>query len=127
MDYANFPIAFTQTVNSNFYLQKHPTYKQQFKESLNYLTSTFGSSVEAIIFPELTNNGIIHFHGFIRIVNYVDYMKAIYKLKLGLGYNCFKYIDNVEKWRTYCEKSKNEMEVLLGTKLPYIHIQCIKL
>lgn len=127
MDYANFPIAFTQTVNSHWFLTKDPNYKQQHKEVIQYILRTFGTGVEAIIYPELTENGMIHYHGFLKIIDKVKYRKAQYLLRKNLGYNYFKLIDNVEKWKEYCAKDKDTMEILLSEELPICHIEKIVL
>lgn len=127
MDYEKFPIAFTQTVNNGFFLQQNPSYRCQYIDSLNYLVRTFKDSVEAIVFPELTLNGQIHFHGFIKVIDQVKFRKAQYLLKKNLGYNYFKLIDNVPKWLEYCSKDVANMSQLLNEELPYVHIEVIRL
>lgn len=121
-----YPIAFTQTVN--FTLAK--SYTGQYDEALKVLTREFGNSCDALIFPELTLNGRIHFHGVIKVVDRAAYFRSIARLKYKLGHNLFKLIDNVEKWKLYCLKDVATMERILRNtdiakekrQIPFHHV-----
>lgn len=121
-DIETYPIAFTITVNPKWYCQKNISYKMQYKESLEYITRTFGESCDMLIYPECMLNGNIHYHGFIKVKDGAGYFKAIHTLKKNLGFIKVKLIDDVPGWVKYCEKSVATMKKLLDVKvLPYIH------
>lgn len=122
----DYPIAFTQTVN--FTLNK--SYKGQYDEALEVLVREIGDSCDMLIWPELTLNGRIHFHGVIKVIDKARYFRSIARLKYKLGHNLFKLIDNVEKWKDYVQKDVGTMERILRATpadqlkrtIPHVHL-----
>lgn len=112
-----YPIAITQTVRDQFHLHKCPTPYMQFKDSWNILENLLRlGQVNYVIWPDLTLNGQIHYHGFIKVNDNVAYQKMVYLLKKRLGYNLFKQIDDVPKWQAYCEGKNNLLPLFKLTK-----------
>lgn len=66
------------------------------------------------IYPELTLNGDLHYHGSLNVNDRVQYFKAISKIKRLIGFCNFKYIDNYEKWSEYIKKDQDTMRQLLA-------------
>lgn len=106
-DFNKYPIAMTQTVREQYHLQKVPSPYAQHKEVWSAMESLlrFGK-VDYIIWPDLTLTGQIHYHGFIKVNDQLQFHKMVYMMKKRFGYNLFKLIDNVPKWQEYCDAKK---------------------
>lgn len=87
--------------------------RKQFKVFLRVMKRLSGA--HGVMFPELTLQGNIHFHGSIRIADKVlwyghDLPELRYK-----GFVKIKYIDNVPRWEAYQSKDQKEMRKILHT------------
>jgi len=74
------------------------------------------------LYPELTVNGVIHFHGSVLVKTQEDklrYYKFLRYVRKNIGHIMVKPIDNYHKWFNYCRKDKEMMEKILGDCLPY--------
>lgn len=74
------------------------------------------------IYPELTLNGRLHFHGIIAIFDMVKWNKSVLPtLQKVYGFLLIKKIDNIEKWRIYILKDIDKMKKVLDINLPLIN------
>lgn len=107
-DLSKYPVAFTQTIRDQYHLSKNPSPLTQHKDVWPRMEKLleFGK-VDYYIWPDLTLNGQIHYHGFIKVNDYTAYQKMLFLLKKTFGYNLFKAIDDVPKWQSYCENKNN--------------------
>lgn len=79
------------------------------------------------LYPESSPSGRIHFHGYVRITNIVEYIRDLPDL-LDKFTVCIKFVEDCEEigsdddvknrkyqtWQAYCEKQKNIFEKLCG-------------
>lgn len=115
--------AFTQTYNSKVYLGIQPGY--QYDNTLPALEEALIQSAEGyVIFPELTDKGQIHWHGFIIVPNdtrsrykFVRQTQTMMKYK---GYCDFQKIGTknrtVKGWLKYCTKDLDLYTKVFGRK-----------
>lgn len=117
-----YPVAFTQTCpNSNLsYLEQFKLYWPELKSALDLI-----GNYE--VYPELTLNGVLHFHGKLKVNCEEQYYRQKLRLRKKLGFNLFKMIDNVPKWDKYITKKvvlmkkiypKEELPLTDTIKLP---------
>jgi len=108
-DGENYAITITfATLRSNF-----P--KQQFRETITYVTKTLKQSTSFIIVPEWRiTNGSIHYHGTIHIFDKVKWYKSTLPSLKKMGYCLIKKIDNYDKWNSYLAKEQCVAQGILG-------------
>lgn len=115
IDYA---IAFTQTFE---YIGagRNPTVFKQIMATVSRLTYYLARIGDFEAYPELTTNGKIHWHGRLRVCDKVIYFKAQRLMRIKLGHNLFKLIDNEEKWNEYIRKDVDHMTRLTHGKMNF--------
>lgn len=70
------------------------------------------------VYPEFTDNGRLHYHGYIDKSNLSVYLKDIEYLQLKFGYVCMKPIKHKTGWDKYITKEWNITKKYLGLKCP---------
>lgn len=86
----------------------------QFKETIVYITDILSDSCEFELYPEWRHStGEIHYHGAIKIVDYIKWLKSTLPSLKRLGFNCIKKMDNPKKWYEYCNKELHIAKALI--------------
>lgn len=95
--------------------------KGQFKETAPYLTKLLSRSTEFWIIPEFRHTtGDIHYHGVIKIKDYIKWHKSTLPSLKSLGFICIKLIhkDKYDGWEEYCKEEIYIAKGLLGDYFP---------
>lgn len=112
-----YAVAFTQTCPI-----MNETYVRQYMQTWPVIKRVLDKIGKYEVYPELTLNGMIHYHGKIAVDDKYEYYKGIKELRRKLGYNLFKAIDNEEKWDKYIEKDKGTMLKILNSQIEELPI-----
>lgn len=93
---------------------KGTTYDPQTKynEHIYDVFNKWAKALNFAIFPELNNNGNIHYHGVIRIIDKIAWYRRLLPLVKHKGFVLIKRIDNWEKWTTYITKDVDINKIL---------------
>lgn len=71
-----------------------------------------------VLYPELSKQGNIHFHGLIEIKDYVKFYKMLKKHNTCIGFRLVKELTDPVVWLEYCVKDRLLMQTILNRSLP---------
>lgn len=90
----------------------------QFKETAPAITKLLHRSCKFELFPEWRHaTGDIHYHGIIRIVDHIKWLKQTLPSLKGHGFILIKKIDNKSKWDEYCKKERDISKGILPDQI----------
>lgn len=105
--------ALTKTYRFTDYM-KNETPFNQFRHTivpLGRLLNKYCSDWE--VCPELTNDGIIHYHGMLTITDEYGFFRFLLPRLKRSGFIKLKNIDNYKKWKQYCTKKQHKYAMQL--------------
>jgi len=89
--------------------------KQQFNETITFVTRLLKQSCDFIIVPEWRlSTGAIHYHGTVSIFDRIKWHKQTLPSLTNVGFCKFKPIDNYDKWSGYLAKEQCVAQGILG-------------
>jgi len=100
--------AFSINPEQNYDDMKNSNYLKRDECTTEYLIKWFThglTNFDYILFPEV-KNGRIHFHGYIKIINPLDFELFVLPIWKSISTYCIKKIDDEKVWFDYCTKQR---------------------
>lgn len=110
---------YTQTLDNSY---KRFSNKKQVLATLPMIHSYLRQfTSDYILYPELTQAGMIHFHGILTLKDKVKQYKLRKKMSDELGFLKIDSIKDLQASKDYISKEAAIMQDVLGVKLPYTY------